>query len=160
MSDVIEARLPEELIQKIEMSDPGTGYRGIHDNWKIARYVTGDSFPAHYDQDSFKYLPPDQDGVKERETTSHTILIYLNDSFQGGATRFFPAGNFTNPSEAVDVILPKGGVLVFRQYKMLHCGMQVTVGVKYIAQSGILRGQPDGLVKPAVFTWGPGLKPY
>lgn len=160
MSTQIESRLPFDLIGQIERSAPGTAFRGVHDNWKIARYNQGGAFPAHYDQDSYQTLPPNEDGVKERETTSHTVLLYLADDFEGGATRFFPVGNFKNPSEAVDVRLPQGAMLVFRQYGLLHGGMEITRGIKMIAQSGILRSQPAGLIKPAVFKWGPGLNPY
>ena len=99
---------------------------------------------------------------KERETTSHTVLLYLTDEkdFEGGATRFFPTGDFKSAEDAIDVRLPQGGMLIFEQHGILHNGMEVTKGVKFIAQSGILRAQPEGLVKPAVFKWGPGLKPY
>ena len=98
--------------------------------------------------------------LQERETTSHTVLLYLSDGFCGGATRFFPTNNFDDASEAIDVVLPPGGILVFQQVGLLHCGMPIQEGIKFIAQSGILRGQPEGKLKPAVFRYGPGLKPY
>ena len=86
--------------------------------------------------------------------------MYLSKDFDGGATRFFPTGNFETPNEAIDVKLPQGGMLIFQQLGMLHNGMAVTDGIKIIAQSGILRAQPEGLMKPAIFRWGPGLKQY
>ena len=88
------------------------------------------------------------------------MLLYLSKDFEGGATRFFPTGDFKNANDAIDVRLPQGGMLVFQQYGMLHNGMEVTSGVKMIAQTGILRAQPEGLIKPAVFRWGPGLVPF
>ena len=88
------------------------------------------------------------------------MLLYLSKDFEGGATRFFPTGNYKNPNDAIDVKLPQGGMLVFQQYGILHNGMEVKSGVKMIAQTGILRAQPEGLIKPAVFRWGPGLKYY
>ena len=54
-------------------------------------------------QDSYDILPPNDDGVKERVTSSHTILLYLADDFTGGSTRFFPSGNYNDPAEAVDI---------------------------------------------------------
>ena len=56
--------------------------------------------------------------------------------------------------------LPKGGMLVFQQLDILHCGLPIDSGVKFIAQTGLLRRQPEGFLKPAVFRLGPGLKNY
>ena len=86
--------------------------------------------------------------------------MYLTKDFDGGATRFFPTGDFKSADDAIDVRLPQGGMLIFEQRGLLHNGMEVNNGVKIIAQSAILRAQPEGLCKPAVFRWGPGLKDY
>ena len=86
--------------------------------------------------------------------------MYLTKDFKGVETRFFPTGDFKSSEDAIDVRLAQGGMLIFEQQGLLHNGMEVKSGVKYIAQSGILRAQPEGLSKPAVFRWGPGLKPY
>ena len=48
-------------------------------------------------------MAPNDAGVKERVTSSHTILLYLSDDFTEGATRFFPSGNYDDPAEAVDI---------------------------------------------------------
>ena len=56
--------------------------------------------------------------------------------------------------------LPKGGMLVFQQLGTLHAGLPIDSGTKYIAQTGLLRRQPEGFLKPAVFRLGPGLKNY
>ena len=55
------------------------------------------------EQDSYDILPPNEEGIKERVTSSHTILLYLSDDFTGGCTRFFPSGNYNDPAEAVDI---------------------------------------------------------
>ena len=95
--------------------------------------------------------------LKERDTSSHTILLYLTKNFEGGATRFFPTGNFDSSETAIDVKLPEGGMLVFEQHGLLHNGMEVINGVKMIAQSGILRAHCEGPRKISVFKFGPGL---
>ena len=64
MSAQIKPKLTNSLISLIETSSPGTAVRGIHDNWKIAKYEKGQSFPAHYDQDSHQTLPPNKNGTK------------------------------------------------------------------------------------------------
>ena len=40
-------RLPEELLDAVEASTPYTSVRGIHPNWRVARYHEGQTFPAH-----------------------------------------------------------------------------------------------------------------
>ena len=50
MTALIRPRFPEELIKAVESTAPGTEVHKIHDNWKIARYEPGQSFPAHFDQ--------------------------------------------------------------------------------------------------------------
>jgi len=161
MSAAVKPKLTQELISNVEKSDPGTEFKGVHTNWRIAEYQKGCTFPAHYDQDSFNILPPNEEGVRERETSSHTILLYLSKDFEGGATRFFPTGDFKNAEDTIDVRLPQGGMLIFEQIGLLHNGMEVTDGVKYIAQSALVRAQPKGLIgQPSLFRWGPGLKPY
>ena len=76
MSAQIQTRMIPELISKIEESEPGTKFTGVHKNWKIAKYVTGQTFPAHFDQDSFTVLPPNEKGIK---VSSQLInFIFLN----------------------------------------------------------------------------------
>ena len=67
MSETIKPRLTAELISNVEKSNPGTEFRGVHTNWRIAEYQTGCTFPAHYDQDSFNTLPPNDQGVRVSE---------------------------------------------------------------------------------------------
>ena len=64
MSAQIETRMCPNLISNIEKSEPSTKFIGVHENWKIAKYEKGQSFPAHFDQDSYIILPPNEDGIK------------------------------------------------------------------------------------------------
>ena len=56
----------------------------------------------------------------------------------------------------------QGYGLVFQQKGMLHAGLPVKGNnPKYIAQAGVLRGEPDGVVgQCGVFRYGPGLQSY
>ena len=64
MTGVIKPKLTKQLITYVEKRDPGTEFRGVHDNWRIAEYQKGCTFPAHFDQDSFNTLPPNGEGVR------------------------------------------------------------------------------------------------
>ena len=46
----VNKRLPEDLLQGLEASAPQTSVRGIHPNWRVARYQAGQTFPAHQGQ--------------------------------------------------------------------------------------------------------------
>jgi len=163
-------RLPSELLDILELTAPHTNVRGIHPNWRVAKYCLGESFGAHFDN-SDTLTVTDNEGKREHCTSSHTLLIALSDraTFGGGATRLFPTGKYDEGS--VDVKLPQGFALVFQQKGMLHAGLAVTMPTladrstdakesvvsKYIAQAGLIRGQSDLLFAPSLFKYGPGL---
>ena len=149
-------RLPAQLLAEVEASAPHTCVRGLHPNWRVAHYEAGDYFAAHMDQaDSLTLRVGDQ---KERLTSSHTVLVALSDraAMRGGATRLFPTGKYDD--SAIDVELPRGYALVFEQ-SLLHTGLAVTHGSKYILQSGLLRSEPPAgrPVRNSTFRFGPAL---
>lgn len=156
-------RLPDELLALVEASSPHTCVRGLHPNWRIGRYDASDYFAAHMDQaDSLTLHSAESHGEgsskKERLTSSHTVLIALSDrvAIEGGATRLFPTGKYDET--AVDVLLPRGYALVFEQ-TLLHTGLAVTQGTKYILQTGLLRGEPPPgrPVRNSTFKFAPAL---
>eukprot|EP00092_Neocalanus_flemingeri_P019907 GFUD01021565.1.p1 GENE.GFUD01021565.1~~GFUD01021565.1.p1 ORF type:complete len:308 (+),score=107.70 GFUD01021565.1:92-1015(+) len=159
LSVKLNKRLPEELLKVVEATAPYTSVRGIHPNWRVARYQEGETFPAHVDQaDSVTVQHPEK--KRQRFTSSHTLLIYLKrrgEQFQGGATRLFPTGSYSGAT--TDVCLPQGCGLVFQQRGLLHAGLPVDgAGAKYIAQAGVLRAEAGHVTgAPAIFKYGPGL---
>lgn len=157
MSDLAGARLPADLIRVIESTGMCTQMRGLHPNWRIVRYDEGDQFPAHQDQQD-ELATKREDGTIERVRSTHTVLVSLSgcSGCVGGATRFFPAGTC---DKTVDVCLPQGAVLIFQQKSVLHSGMPVMSGTKYVAQVGLLRALPSTgkAERPHVFKFGLGL---
>ena len=157
-------RLPDELLARVEASAPHTCVRGLHPNWRIGRYDERNYFAAHLDQADSLTLHcregSDAEGCskKERLTSSHTALIALTErtAIEGGATRLFPTGKYDDT--AVDVLLPRGYALVFEQ-TLLHAGLAVTRGTKYILQTGLLRGEPPlgRPVRSSTFKFAPAL---
>jgi len=152
-------------------------FGGIHKNWRILRYDvdSGDSFPPHQDQmDSYQKLNK-VNGTKDLFVSSHTLLINLsNEELIGGCTRFYPKGKLrpvgtdnnkeNQKSEydyAVDIILPKGWAIVFKQRGLLHAGQPIDFNSpcpKYVAQAGVLRILPKGKVlNPSIFRIGPNI---
>ena len=95
---------------------------------QLAAYGTDGQYTAHYD--AKKCVNQDDGAVVDRKST---ILVYLNDDFEGGQT-YFPNIDVT--------ITPKAGkAVLFHNYgsdgceepSSLHQGLPVLSGTKYIA---------------------------
>merc|ERR1739846_195742 len=86
------------------------------------QYEPGELFRPHFDDSVFRGR---DDNGERGETSSHTVLVILSDDFVGGATRFWPQGSYEG---AVDVLAPKGSVLIFEQRTLLHEGCALPLG--------------------------------
>eukprot|EP00729_Bicosta_minor_P008982 gene8982-23215_t len=53
---------------------------GLNDHWRISKYHPGDQFQGHCDASFAK---------SDTEESKFTVNIYMNDGFDGGATRFY-----------------------------------------------------------------------
>jgi hypothetical protein len=77
-----------------------------------------------------------------------TLLIYLNDEFEGGETKFFPDKQHCRflrdieNKQAVHVIQPKQGMAVVNIHNILHEGSKVQSGAKYVLRTDILYQRP------------------
>lgn len=81
---------------------------------RIKKYVKGDSFDRHIDV---------ADHASARRWVA--FLVYLNDDFEGGETKFYNQDLIIQPK--------KGKVLVFPPLWLYpHAGLPVTKGEKYI----------------------------
>lgn len=125
---------------------------GLNARFRFYRYGVGDFFKPHsdgawpgsriIDGELIANAYPDR-------YSQMTFLIFLNDDFDGGATRFLvnaekpgqPARQ-GKPVKAVDVRTPAGGVLCFPHgMHPLHCvhsSEPIEHGVKYIIRTDML----------------------
>jgi prolyl 4-hydroxylase len=101
---------------------------------QVVKYDPNGYYNAHYDA-SCDDLPESIEFEKNGGQRLATILIYLNDDFEGGATQF--------PNLKQDYKAPVDGALFFYSLQTpesgnqchplsLHAGMPVTSGQKYI----------------------------
>ena len=94
---------------------------GANERIRCYRYKAGMRFAPHADG---AYKRNDQ------EMSYYSYLVYLNDEFEGGETKFF--------TEPEVVITPKtGGGLLF-QHPLIHEGSEVKSGVKYVARTDMM----------------------
>lgn len=98
----------------------------------IVRYKVGGEFKDHFD-----FFIPGTDYyescMKLGGQRTHSILIYLNDDFEGGETYF--------PKESTTIKPEKGKLILWSNitedgsldYRKLHSGLPVVSGIKFLA---------------------------
>ena len=93
---------------------------GANPRLRLYRYAPGQKHGAHWD--TVVELP---DGVK----SLLTLVFYLNDGFEGGATDF---------PELEKNIVPRAGRALLFQHRILHEATPVLSGTKYVLRTDIL----------------------
>jgi len=94
---------------------------GLNERLRFYRYEPGQRFAWHRDG-AFVRNP--------RERSHLTLLLYLNDGFEGGATEL-------DVEEPLAVRPPPGAALLFAHH-LRHQGARVTRGRKYILRSDVM----------------------
>ena len=94
---------------------------GVSPYVRVERYPCGAQLPPHRDTCVQVH------GMSDSFTTL-TIVVYLNDAFDGGETRLAISAE---PSAWLDIRADMGDAIVFRQ-EILHMGGEVVCGSKYI----------------------------
>lgn len=93
---------------------------------RIYRYDVGERHGTHWDTVV---------ELSDRVASRITVVFYLNDEFEGGATEF---------PELNQHITPRRGRALLFQHRVLHAALAVTRGVKYVLRTDVLyRSQSD-----------------
>ena len=100
----------------------GRPLHGTNPRFRGYRYKPGQAFKPHYDGSYRK---------SETMESELTLLLYLNESFAGGETRFLDIETDVHPRT--------GSVLLFA-HRVLHEGAEVTSGTKYVLRSDVMYG--------------------
>lgn len=103
---------------------------GLNERFRYYRYDPDQTFKPHTDG-SFKR--------DNGEKSQVTLLIYLNDDFEGGATRFDirePYGEFA--------VEPRAGMALLFLHSFRHEGVVVRSGRKYVLRTDVMYGPPTG----------------
>jgi prolyl 4-hydroxylase len=91
---------------------------GIHPQIRVYKYIEGQEFKRHIDGSQF---------VSEKEKSYYSLLIYLNNEFDGGYTTFDDG-----------FVIPEVGMAVYFPHKMFHSGSRLEKGTKYVLRANIL----------------------
>jgi predicted 2-oxoglutarate/Fe(II)-dependent dioxygenase YbiX len=95
---------------------------GLNERFRFYRYQHGQRFAGHVD------------GVYRRsngEESRLTLMIYLNDDFEGGETAFL---NVT--------VKPMRGMALAFRHELFHEGRQISRGKKYVLRSDVMFNPP------------------
>jgi len=114
----LAARLWERSRQALPGESGGRRALGLNERFRLYRYQPGQRFRWHADA-------PFRRG--NGEISLLTYMVYLNDGYEGGATRF----------EHLAVSGQACMALVF-QHGLLHEGTEVTRGTKYALRSDVM----------------------
>jgi len=106
---------------------------GLNPSFRICRYQPGGFFVPHYDGQEF---------ISEKVKSIKTLMIYLNDNFEGGATKFYNGGQRHyregEPRYVTDSLQPVAGDALVFDSAITHEGGTVTKGYKYILRTEIM----------------------
>ncbi len=91
---------------------------GLNERFRFYKYFPGQQFKPHRDGIYFR---------NEDEWSSYTFMIYLNDTFEGGETKF----------NKCSIQPATGKALIFR-HELLHEGCPVITGIKYVLRTDIM----------------------
>lgn len=106
---------------------------GLNEMFRICSYDPGGHFAPHLDG-GYVRLPSD--------ASLQTFMLYLNDDFVGGSTRFFDdtqaAYRTPDPSKVRHTYVPRrGDALVFNS-ELMHDGEALRAGRKFIMRSEVM----------------------
>lgn len=119
-----DPELASQLWAKVKAEIPrvrgGRQAIGLNERFRFYRYRPGQKFDWHADGPFAR---------ANGELSLLTFMIYLNEGYGGGTTRF----------ESHDVQGQRGSALVF-DHGLIHQGSEVVSGVKYVLRSDVMYG--------------------
>jgi predicted 2-oxoglutarate/Fe(II)-dependent dioxygenase YbiX len=101
---------------------------GLNERFRFYRYDPGQRFALHHDG---SYRRPNG------EESLLTFMIYLNEEFEGGETRFLLPYYYDVNERDVSVV-PETGMAVCFVHELVHEGTPVIQGRKYVLRSDVM----------------------
>jgi prolyl 4-hydroxylase len=109
------ARLKENIPQTLM----GRRFAHVNERIRLYRYASGQKHGSHWD------TPVE---LADKRETLLTLVLYLNDNFEGGETVF---------DELNKTIKPQPGLALLFQHRVLHTATPVTAGEKFVMRSDV-----------------------
>lgn len=100
---------------------------GLNERFRFYRYDPGQQFAIHHDG-SYRR--------RNGEESLLTFMIYLNEGFEGGETRFSLPYYYTNNRDLS--VVPETGMALCFVHELAHEGATVIRGRKYVLRSDVM----------------------
>lgn len=151
IDDTLNINLKNYKEQGITLNSPNDcgvwKMSNINDHIRYCKYLPGGHFAPHYDA----FYCQD-----ETHRSFKTVMIYLNDNFEGGTTRFLSGTN-----QVLHSIKPRSGMALIFNHTTNHDGEKVSNGNKYMFRTDlmfeqILKYDLDDALKNAQIEWEKG----
>jgi len=120
---------------------------GVIERLRFYRYDRGEVYPEHMDG-SFRRTITDANGQQVQQQSFLTLLVYLNEEFEGGQTQFWPDKQHCRFLRDVELKIPKvvvtptTGTALLNSHCILHQGDTVTSGTKYVMRTDVIYQRP------------------
>ena len=142
-SQSLWARMKEHVPQRLP---DGREVMGISNKFLVSRYRPKQYFAPHFDGSGLSQ------GKHDGGQSAATIVLYLTDDFEGGATHYLPGPGSEVP-HPVAVTPARGAAVVHRSNTVMHCGGEVESGTKYIMQVGLIYTRNESTPPPSSIEW-------
>lgn len=119
-------RIKDETLPQVGKGASVRILSSLNPRLRFLRYEQGDYFAPHFD-DCRKH---------GRERSFLTMMLYLNEDFEGGSTAFL------GHEGARTAFVPKTGSVLLFEHKLEHEGCTVMSGVKYCIRSDVMYARP------------------
>lgn len=96
---------------------------GLNERFRYYRYERGEYFRWHYDGAYVR--SPD-------ERSALTLMVYLNEDFEGGSTDF----------DGAKTVVPRQGMALVFDHGLRHQGASVERGRKYVLRTDVMYARP------------------
>ena len=118
--------MSRSMVPHVPAHVDGKAAVGLSEKLRFYKYSCGQSFAKHVDDAT----------VLDGQQSRYTVIIYLDDRFEGGHTRLCVFDDrFVDRS--IDVQPATGAAFIF-DHRILHAGMPVTSGVKHALRTDVL----------------------
>lgn len=91
---------------------------GLNERFRFYKYLPKQQFRTHQDGSFIRNI---------KEWSSYTLIIYLNEEMEGGDTEF--------PGFSIQ---PKTGAALIFKHEIVHAGLPIKTGVKYVLRTDIM----------------------
>ncbi|WP_037254223.1 2OG-Fe(II) oxygenase [Roseobacter sp. SK209-2-6] len=123
----LSAQLWQDARNLVPRNFKGRDAAGLNDRFRLYRYQPGQFFDWHQDG-SYR--------AADGQESQFTLLIYLNQGFEGGGTRF--ADVFSSHVFSDFTIAPEPGKALLFHHPISHRGDPVLSGTKYVLRTDVM----------------------